>query len=102
MEGVPEPEALPVPLQGGDAGQAQGGHHPHNTLPLLSNTSFRSVATFWLKFSTYFLQFQAQRGPHPHTTPPSFQIEVSSLFQLFPFFIKIQHLFSSISGSAPI
>ncbi len=55
VEGVPEPEALPVPLQGGDAGQAQGGPHPHTTLPLLSNTSFRSVATFnfvfWLKFS---------------------------------------------------
>ena len=31
MEGVPEPETLPVPLQGGDAGQAQGGPHPHTT-----------------------------------------------------------------------
>ncbi len=32
MEGVPEPEAFPVPLPGGDAGEAQGGPpHPHTT-----------------------------------------------------------------------
>ncbi len=46
MEGVPEPETLPVPLQGGDADQAQGGPQPHNTPPLLQNRSFITVSTF--------------------------------------------------------